>query len=131
MVCGAAPDNELFHLWTCAATHARCSVIGRGSIMAATWRSGHSDLRIAVVDVRRLRHSALIHGAFLGELARSLVPPDRAPLSLLFDEVRPLLQQLADEAGVFGFVMAAGEHHGVVREEDESQDDAILSSPVH
>src|ERR1700674_5881462 len=87
-------------------------------------------LRIAVVDVRRLWHAALIHGAFLGELARSLVPPDRAPLALLLDQVRPLLQQLADKAGVFGFVVAAGEHHGVVREEDESKDEAILSSPA-
>ena len=86
-------------------------------------------LRITVVDVRRLRHPALIHSAFLGELTRPLVPPDRARLALLFDEVGPLLQQLADKAGVFGFVMAAGEHHGEVREEDESQDDAILSPP--
>src|ERR1700687_6518145 len=86
-------------------------------------------LRIAVVDVRRLWHAALIHGAFLGELARPLVPPDRARLALLLDEVGPLLQQLADKAGVFGFVVAAGEHHGEVREEDESQDETFFSPP--
>src|SRR5260370_32453908 len=85
-------------------------------------------LRIAVVDVRRLRHAALIHGTFLGKLARRLVPPDRARLALLLDEVGPLLQQLADKAGVFGFIVAAGEHHGEAREEDENQDEAILSS---
>src|SRR5450759_4221430 len=85
---------------------------------------------VRVVNVRRLRHAALIHGALLGELARPLVPPDRARLALLLDEVRPLLQQLADKAGVFGLVVAAGEHHGAVREDDENQEEAILSSPA-
>src|SRR6202171_3653919 len=86
--------------------------------------------RVRVVNVRRLRHPALIHGALLGELARPLVPPDRARLALLLDEVRPLLQQLADKAGVFGLVVAAGEHHGAVREDGENQDEALLSSPL-
>src|SRR6202022_2103690 len=98
--------------------------------MRSGWEPRGVRSGVGVVNVRRLRHAALIHGAFLGELARPLVPPDRARLALLLDEVGPLLQQLADKAGVFGFVVTAGEHHGAVREEAESQDEVILSSRV-
>ena len=48
----------------------------------------------------------------IGELLRTLVPPDRAAFALLVAQLGLLLQQLANEFGVLGHVMAAGQHHG-------------------
>ena len=49
------------------------------------------EVLLVRVDVRRLRHAALVHPALLGELARRLVPPDRARLALLLQRDRASL----------------------------------------
>src|SRR6266567_3042186 len=83
----------------------------RAPAQRGTRRSG-----ICVVNVRRLRNPTLIHRAFGSKLARGLVPPDRARLALLLHQIGLLLQELANELRVLGFVQATGKHHGAIPE---------------
>jgi demethylmenaquinone methyltransferase/2-methoxy-6-polyprenyl-1,4-benzoquinol methylase len=69
-----------------------------------------------VINVRLLAHPVLVHHALRGELARGLVPPDRAALALVVDDRRLLREQVADERRVLGHVVAGRQHsHGGVQ----------------
>src|SRR6187551_407296 len=68
---------------------------------------------LAEIDVRALRYLALVHLVALGELARRLVPPDRAALLLLGDDLGLARDHVADELRVLGNVMTGRQHaHG-------------------
>src|SRR5262249_52992489 len=71
------------------------------------------------IDVRRLWHAPLVHPPFFGEFFGCLVPPDRARLALLLQEIGLPLHQLAHELGVLGNVAAAREHHDFRRSESK------------
>src|SRR5947199_8934010 len=59
-----------------------------------------------VVLVALLRQLALIHRPLFLEVGRALIPEDRAALAHVIHQLRLALQQLADEAGRFRFVVA-------------------------
>ena len=59
-----------------------------------------------VVLVRLLRQLTLIHRPLFLEVGRALIPEDRASLAHVIHQLRLALQQLADEAGRFRFVVA-------------------------
>src|SRR5437773_4331917 len=59
-----------------------------------------------VVLVPLLRQLTLVHLPLLGEVGRTLVPKDRAPLAHVVHQLRLALQQVANELGRFRFVMA-------------------------